>query len=252
MGVNLPGNFIDAYDRAARLYPSLICLLPVVAVSAGVYGTALSLNSALVTLVTSFGGLFLLMSVSRDLGKRLEPGLYASWGGKPTTQLLRHSDNVLDPVTKKRFHGFLERHLDIAFPTPEDEATDPVRADGVYQSGTQWLLGKTRDRTKFPFVFKENGNYGFRRNCLGLKPVGIVIAVLATIWTLAASEVFSATGVSVQKIADATVGAKVALVVTLGMAFVWTFLITKGSVRRVAFAYADMLLRACDVLPKKR
>lgn len=252
MGLNPSGNFIDAYDRAARLYPSLLCLLPVVAVAAGVYGASPSINSALVTLVTSFGGLFLLMSLSRDLGKRLEPGLYVSWGGKPTTQLLRHRDSTLDPVTKKRFHGFLERHLDVTFPTVDEEAADPLRADGVYQSGTQWLLGKTRDRTKFPFVFKENVNYGFRRNCLGLKPVGLLIALLAMAWTLAAAGALSAAGVSIQKVVEAAIGAKVALIVTLGMAFVWTFLITKGSVRRVAFAYADMLLRACDTLPKKR
>lgn len=252
MGVNPLGNFIDAYDRAARLYPALICLLPVVAVAAGVYGTALSLNSALVTLVTSFGGLFLLMSLSRDLGKRLEPALFSSWGGKPTTQVLRHRDTTLDPVTKKRFHGFLEKHLGVAFPTTEEEAANPVAADGVYQSGTQWLLGKTRDRTKFPFVFKENVNYGFRRNCLGLKPIGILIAVLAIAWTLAASDSLSVTGISVQKIAEANIGIKVALIVDLGMVFIWTFLITRRSVRRVAFAYAEMLLRACDTLPKKR
>ncbi|KWC13787.1 hypothetical protein [Burkholderia ubonensis] len=252
MGVNLYDNFIDAYDRAARLYPALICLLPVAAVAAGVYGTALSLNSALVTLVTAFGGLFLLMSLSRDLGKRLEPALFTSWGGKPTTQVLRHRDTTLDPVTKRRFHSFLEGHLEIAFPTADAEAADPLAADGVYQSGTQWLLGKTRDRTKFPFVFKENVNYGFRRNCLGLKPIGILIAVLAMAWTLAASGALSTTGITAEKIAEANIGTKIALVVDLSMVLIWTFLITRGSVRRVAFAYAEMLLRACDNLPKKR
>ncbi|CAJ5924884.1 Uncharacterised protein [Burkholderia pseudomallei] len=252
MGVSLFDNFVDAYDRAARLYPALICLLPVVAVAAGVYGTVLSLNSALLTLVTSFGGLFLLMSVSRDLGKRLEPALFSSWGGKPTTQVLRHRDTTLDPVTKKRFHGFLEKHLEIAFPTTDEEAADPVAADSVYQSGTQWLLGKTRDRARFPLVFKENVNYGFRRNCLGLKPIGMLIAALAMAWTLAASGTLSATGISAPKIAEANIGAKVALIVNLGMLLIWTFLITPISVRRVAFAYADMLLRACDTLPKKQ
>lgn len=249
MGVNLFDNFVDAYDRAARLYPALICLLPVVAVAAGVHGAAPSLNPALITLVTSFGGLFLLMSVSRDLGKRLEPALFSSWGGKPTTQILRHRDTTIDPVTKKRVHGFLERHLEIAFPTIDEEAADPVAADGVYQSGTQWLLGKTQDRIRFPFVFKENVNYGFRRNCLGLKPIGVLIAVLAMAWTLAASGVLSATGISATKIVEANIGTKVALIVDLGAFFTWTFLITRESVRRVAFSYAEMLLRACDNLP---
>ncbi|KGW80036.1 hypothetical protein Y046_6035 [Burkholderia pseudomallei MSHR2990] len=98
-------------------------------------------------------------------------------------------------------------------------------------------------------MFKENVNYGFRRNCLGLKPIGVLIAVLAMAWTLAASGVLSATGISATKIVEANIGTKVALIVDLGAFFTWTFLITRESVRRVAFSYAEMLLRACDNLP---
>lgn len=249
----MKGIVIDAYDRQARLYPALICLIPVVAIAAGLYGTALSPNAALVAFVTSFGGVFLLMSLARDLGKRLEPSLYVSWEGKPTTQMLRHRHMMLDPVTKRRFHSFLEKHLGTPFPTAQEEASDPAAADAVYQSATQWLIGRTRDKAKFPFVFRENVNYGFRRNCLGLKPVAILVALASILWTLIASDALSTTGgISVQNVLAASIGTKVALTVDVAMLLVWTCLITKASVHRVAFAYADMLMRACDTLPKKR
>jgi hypothetical protein len=246
------GKFFDAYERPARLYPALICLSPIVAVAIGVHGAALGINSALVTLVTSFGGLFLFMSIARDLGKRLESSLYASWGGRPTTQLLRHRDMTLDRITKARYHEFLERHLNAAFPTPEEEAADPVAADDIYQSGTQWLLGKTRDKAKYPFVFRENVNYGFRRNCLGLKPIGILFGLSAMLWTMMATGALSSTGISSAAAVAASVGAKVAFLVALVIVLIWIFLITPNSVRRVAFAYGDMLLRACDTLPKRQ
>lgn len=253
MGVTTLGTFFDTYDRAARLYPALICLFPVVAVAVGVHGTALSPNAALITLVTSFGGLFLFMSLSRDLGKRLEPILFSSWGGKPSTQLLRHRDTTIDPVTKKRFHSFLEKHLEVHFPTHQEEAADQEAADDIYKSGVQWLLGKTRDKTKFPLVFRENVNYGFRRNCLGVKPIGILVALLSMLWTLAAEGVFLVSAQQpAQSIIAASIGTKVALLIAISMVFVWALLITKDSVKRVAFSYADMLLRACDSLPKKR
>jgi len=252
MGISMLGNFIDAYERPARLYPALVCLIPVVAVAVGVHGAALSLSSSLVTLVASFGGLFLLMSISRDMGKRLELSLYSEWGGKPTTQLLRHRDATIDPVTKKRFHDFLGKHIDNTFPTAAQEAANPAAADELYQGGVLWLLGKTRDKTKFPFVFKENVNYGFRRNCLGLKPVGILIALSAMVWTLVASGIYTFDRLSTQNVLAASIGAKATFTVALMFVLIWVFLITGDSVRRVAFAYADMLLRTCDTLPKKR
>ena len=45
----------------------------------------------------------------------------------------------------------------------------------------------TRDSARFPLVHNDNIAYGFRRNLLGLKPLGIVIASLAlvaTVWTV--------------------------------------------------------------------
>lgn len=245
-------NIIDAYERPARLYPALISLIPVLSIVIGVYGVELRINAAFVGLITAFGGLFLLMQISRNLGKRLEQSLYSSWGGIPTTQLLRHRDNSLSFVTKKSYHDFLGRHINSKFPTIEEEAIDPIAADAIYQAGIKWLIGKTRDKSKFTLIFKENVAYGFQRNSLGLKPIGIIIAVFSIIWIVASCGVIRVTGVSMQNLIDSNIGVKVSLIVSLGMLLIWMFLITRHSVRRIAFSYADMLLQACDKLPKKR
>lgn len=243
---------VDAYDRQARLYPALLCFVPAVAVATGVYGAEFTLSKGLVSLALSFGFIALLISVARDTGKKREPKLFADWGGKPTTQLLRHRDSTIDTVTKKTYHDFLEKHLDVIFPSPAEELRDPQGADDKYEAGTRWLIEKTRDTKKFSFVFRENVNYGFRRNCLGLKPLGILGSLLGALWTLGAAQVVTSAGVSWSRLETAEVGVKAALLVCLLLFLMWSFYVTPSSVRRVAFVYGDMLLRACEKLPKRR
>jgi hypothetical protein len=243
---------LDGYDRQARLYPALLCFIPVVAVATGMYGAEFSVSKGLVSLAVSFGLIALLISIARDSGKKREPKLFAEWGGKPTTQLLRHSNTTIDTVTKNLYHCFLEKHLGVAFPSPDEEMRDPQSADDKYEAGTRWLIEKTRDTKKFPFIFRENVNYGFRRNCLGLKPVGLLGSFLGMLWILGATKVITLNSISWSRFEAIEVGAKIAFLVCVLLFAMWSLYITGSSVRRVAFVYGDMLLRACDKLPKKR
>ena len=110
----------------------------------------------------------LLTQLGRDAGKNKEKGLWDSWGGKPTTQLLRHRDHQLDPNTKSRYHAKLAAIVPgIRMPSPEEEAQDPQAADHVYDSCVKYLIQKTRDHKQFPLLFHENVSYGFRRDLLG-------------------------------------------------------------------------------------
>src|SRR5271163_4898840 len=133
----------DPYDRQARLYPALLCLLPLMALVALLYAPNVSALTGVVTLAVSCGGLFLTTNICREMGKRLEGRLYREWGGKPTTQLLRHRDDTIDSVTKRCYHAFLAARINAAFPDTEQEKSDPAKADETYQSGARWLLGHT-------------------------------------------------------------------------------------------------------------
>jgi len=92
----------DPYERPARLYPALLALLPLLALIMLVYGPKAAALTGAVTVAVSCGGLYLTTNLCRDLGKRLEEKLYRAWGGKPTTQLLRHRDATIEVVTKRR------------------------------------------------------------------------------------------------------------------------------------------------------
>jgi len=243
----------DPYDRQARLYPALLCLLPLLALGALLYAPNTSALTGVATIAVSCGGLFLMTNICREMGKRLEDKLYREWGGKPTTQLLRHRDGVIDSVTKRRYHAFLGAKLNFTFPDTDSETNDRAKADEAYQSGARWLLDHTRlsDGKKFDLLFRDNVTYGFRRNALGARPLAIIIAVGCLLWVLVKSHVlFGAGGTIVDwsVLGQLSPPAIASLAISGVMLLVWVFFFTKTSLRTSAFSFAETLLRTCDTL----
>jgi hypothetical protein len=243
----------DPYDRQARLYPALLCLLPLLALVVLLYAPNASVLTGVVTIAVSCGGLSLMMNICREMGKRLEEKLYREWGGKPTTQLLRHRDGSIDSVSKRRYHMFLAAKINVPFPDADQENRDPAKADEAYQSGARWLLDQTRPDggKKFDLLFRENVTYGFRRNALGARPLGIAVAIGCLLWVLAKDHVFfGATGkiLDWSMLGQLTPAAIACLAASGLMLLVWLFFFTKSSLRTAAFTYAEMLLRTCDTI----
>lgn len=242
----------DPYERQARLWPALLAGLPLFALITLLYAPAINVGENLAMLAASCGGLYLLTNLCRDLGKRLESRLFESWGGKPTTQLLRHRDTTIEGVTKRRYHSFLAAKIGEPFPTKDEEAADPRAADELYQSAVRWLLNQTRDQSQFSLLLNENIAYGYRRNALGLKPIAILVAVGSLAWTLATQGVFTTnsatTFVNIESLVALPANALLSCGVSVVMLATWLFFFTKARVRNAAFTYAELLLRACDVL----
>ena len=203
------------------------------------------------TVAVSCGGFYLTTNLSRELGRRLEPKLFLQWGGKPTTQLLRHRDKTIEAVTKHRYHSFLADKIHVTFPDKEQEASNPDGADEIYQSGVRWLLNHSRpeDGKQFGLIFNENVAYGFRRNALGMKPIGLAVSFGSLLCVLLSEGVLLR---SIHPWIDSSALAKLpdlaiaSLAVSLLMVLAWLLFLTKTSVRTAAFTYAETLLRACD------
>ena len=241
----------DPYERQARLWPALLAFLPIILTTYLLYGPKLSVLTNGAVVIASCGGLYLLANICRERGKRLEPKLFENWGGKPSTQLLRHRDKTIEGVTKHRYHAFLSRKINVAFPDEAQESSDSKAADEVYQSGVRWLLNQTRDTEKFGLLFQENITYGFRRNALGLRPVSLSVAIAAMAWVLVVQGVisFSSTRpLNLQMFSATPAEAIVSLLAAVVMFVVWYLVFTESSVRAAAFTYAETLLRACDAL----
>jgi hypothetical protein len=237
-------NVFDTYSRRARLFPALVA------------GASLMVAAFVLAPLQNFGlpqlgaGLFsgvlayLLADIARRRGKRMEDGLYAQWGGKPSVAMLRHSDTRLDPGTKASYLKFLSGKLGLAPPTTREEEADLARCDGYYERCGNWLRENTRDTKKFKLLFDENVAYGYRRNLLGLKWLGITIDAIVLVacavvfWRWLPLDV------------ENTISLKVGTVVGFAVlhALFMLFMVTKESVREAAITYARQLLLCCENL----
>ena len=246
--VGILSFLFDPYDRKARRTPALLCGLPL-------FVSVVLLIPEVGAIWAAVGGLFLycggatfLAQIGRDRGKALEPKLYSSWGGKPSVAMLRHADTRLTASTKGRYRAFLQRAVpELVLASAEEERISPEEAENGYESANSWLLAQTRDRERFGLLFRENINYGFRRNIWALRPWAFGLEVVAIVvigvfalesWTGELSATVRAVGVEVW----------VSLVLTVVHALFFAFKIREGWVRIAAEAYAQQLLAACDVL----
>ena len=229
------------YTIPARLYPFLLVCLPASLAVAAWFPDKFVGYGFLSTIATASGFVVLMTQLGRDAGVTKEQALWDSWGGKPTTQLLRHRDRQINPNTKARYHAKLAAIVpDVQMPTPEDEARDPQAADHAYDSCANYLIQKTRNHKQFPLLFHENVSYGFRRNLWGMKRAGTAFSVIGL--------VTSVLPVAIYWNQELRIVAVVATAINAFMLAWWLLRFNPDWIRIPAFAYAEELYAASDNL----
>jgi hypothetical protein len=233
-------NLFDHYSFRARLQPALIVLLPISLAVVACLGPEQPWMSAIWTLCATGGATYLLAVFVRNRGKENEPALWKSWGGCPTTQLLRHAGPA-NPVMRERWHTQLEKFLGKPLPTMAEETADPQKADHAYEAASKFLIGKTRDTKNFPLLYKENVTYGFCRNLHAMRTAGIFISLCGAIVSAHAAVL----SVYLGKIDFVPIAACFISVLLL---WGWVFRIRPKWVRIPAFAYAERLFESIDLI----
>jgi hypothetical protein len=233
---------LDEYNRNARLKPAFLVIFPI-----GILISLLGLNvsvmlAALSGPLATVGLTFLLAQIGRDFGKRKEPYLYSLWTGKPSVSKMRHSDTSINVHTRERYHQRAVQLLRIPMPTEAGERDDPQCADQIYEAYSNLLLERTRDKKKFPLIFQELTNYGFRRNLWGMKPFGLTLSIVCVFSELVrlVSGLFAHRPPSVLNLAS--------LLLATFLLLCWIFVINPEWVRIAANAYAERLLAASEML----
>lgn len=192
----------------------------------------------------------LLVQFGRGRGKKIESKLFLLWGGKPSVTMLRHRDTYLPDSVKQRYKSFLERHVpNLQLASAKDEQTSPHQADKSYDSAISWLLAQTRDQKHFPLIFKENVNYGFRRNTWGLKPLALCLDGALVVAFLLIN--FSTEKV-IETFQTISTHSWIFMILTVIHMLIFTLVIRHNWVRIVAVEYARQLLAACDTLSQRR
>ena len=235
----------DGYTLQARLMPTYVVLLPL-AVGLQVWLPEGAILERLGTILVAPAPIAVLLAqLGRDRGYRLQKQLWADWGGALTTQMLRHRRIDGNPIMRQLYHMCIERLFpDLHIPTPDEENANPQAADHVYEAATKKLIAATRDRDRFPLIYKENVSYGFRRNLWGLRPLGLILSIGGAVicfvrWLLWAHPVTAP---------SPNVDWFLACGACLVMATLWGFWIKQSWVRIPAEAYAERLFESCELL----
>lgn len=236
----------DPYTRIARLYPALICLLPLVVCLYALFPEQFVKWKALVGVLVSMGALSLLAQLARDRGKKLEAGLFDDWGGMPSVAILRYSNNVVENLTKARCHNKLAELTGISAPTQEMEQQTPSEADKIYLAWSNYIRANTRDTNKFGLLFKENINYGFRRNVLGLKPICISFGLLSFIILITSYFIKYKQGLPWDW------HPLPAVIIAAFYLLIMTFIVTPSWVKIPADAYGLRLFEAVEIFSKDK
>ncbi len=228
------GIGVDGYTLRARITPVYLAISPVIMLLAALLPASLNLTFSGASAIVLVPLAVLASQVGADFGKRLELSLWRSWGGAPTTRWLRHSNAEYNPGARNRVHAKL-RSLGLAVPTSDEESHDPLAADSEYESAVVELIRLTRDAKEFPRVYEGLTEYGFRRNLLGLKPLGLATSAVAfVVCGFALRAAWAPDGPPGMTVA--------AMLVSGGLLATWLLWVNGDGVRLAADRYARSLL----------
>lgn len=239
----------DQYERKARVTPGLIVALPIVVPLVLTYGSQDPLLTALLGILGASGALYALANIARGRGKKLEETLVKDWGGMPTTLALRHRDFFLDRTSKITYHRLIAEKLGITLPTEDEETASPDMADDAYIGATRRL--RERTRTNKELLLKENIAYGFHRNMLAMKSVGIFTCFMGIIYALLLAKIiqFDKPYFVIANFSHLGVSSSLTILICLVLLSAWLFYFNRDAVKRVGFAYAERLLECLHSLP---
>lgn len=228
--LNVISSPFDSYSRTARLAPGLLLLLGPVAVAIGAGVREWPAASALAAIVGAMGLPLALAEWVRRRGQQLQVGLWARWGGNPVVAALR--DDGL--IARKRRDA-----LAAATGLPLAEANHPDFEEAATNAVRQ-LISATRDTSRYALVFAENKAYGFARNLLALRPIGVLLSSAAVVGGLAL------VAVSIRSQVLSTRGTTLGVAVAAVAVAFWLFYPSEERVRAAAHDYRDRLLEALD------
>ena len=188
----MTGLKLDTYSTYARAFPVYITIIPIVLFLFFILPEGFNWKFGSISAIVFLPLSYLCKQVGGDFGKRRECTLWRKWGGPPTTRFLRHCNNEFNSHTRNvakclfrqvpalsdgadrclvcfdRIHSKF-RCLGLYVPSQEEQDQNPQEADNTYESCVDELRRRTRDSKRFPRVFQELRDYGFRRNIFALK-----------------------------------------------------------------------------------
>lgn len=158
----------DPYSLVARLSPAILLLIPIIFTFLALYDTRQVVVPLPIYLLCTFSISLPLTRFVRTRGKARQRGLWIRWGGSPLAKALTAPmGNISQAV-----HDRALSELRTLFPN-DTPAEGPVSA--YENAGT--LIATHTTEIGARIIAKENLAYGFARNTLGVRWIGVCTSV---------------------------------------------------------------------------
>jgi len=235
----------DDFVIAARIKPAITAGFPLLLIVfyKGVIkckwveaGVGLALSSVIISFMAF---------IVRELGKTYEEKLYKDLGGKPTTIILRFTDDTVDCVAKTKYHKWLNNKVpDLKLPVSKQEEDADAQSDVKYEGAARYLRTYANShREQFPRVYQELKKYNYWRNIYGCKWYALLLYGILAVREILIADKFSIADVFLNPIPKYTI-----LLVLFGWSLVFCLIVTRKTVTRNSFDYAKTLFEIVDVM----
>ena len=219
----------DQYTLNARIYPAVLCVIPIIIMVLVIDDPILSklLSDVIaIQIIGKFGicvaAFFLLMQLVRTLGKDLfERLIFSDELYFPTTEYLMPHCTELSEEFKVRIAAKAMELFRLELPTEElckdNESVARRQARDVVAS-IRGAVGKPS------LLLQRNWEYGFYRNLAGGSPISLVASIVGAYWN-----------------ANSTVGY---VFIVLAITYLLIIILSRWLLRRTAGHYAQQLFYA--------
>ncbi|MBE7005927.1 MAG: hypothetical protein E7424_02110 [Ruminococcaceae bacterium] len=228
-------ELLDAYNIRARLSASILLLAPIAI-------TLFFLFEEVRSFATSSIVLFVLLAFTNyvpTLQRRINSKKASSVNY--SAEMLSIKDSTFDAISKERYYKKLASLDDQygLFLTPSESEAFHV----CCESAVRYLRSRTRENN---LVQEENINFGFCRNLLANKPIGIIICLICSSFV---------GGYSICKygaLPEIPSLNYLAFTADLFIFFFWIFGINTNVSKLAAKRYAEALIMAIDTIEPKQ
>lgn len=176
-------NDMTKYSVKARLYPTLITIVPVLIFYYYTLGTRLNevlnyiIAVPIILHITITGSLIYgLIQLNRFIGKEVFQRIYFKEEQyMPTTNFLLYSNKYLSEGMKKNLREKILNDYQIALLSEDEEKKNDEEARKQIVYAVSQIKNKTRENN---FLLQHNIEYGFIRNLIGGSVIGILMCIV--------------------------------------------------------------------------
>lgn len=175
-------EYLDEYEVKARMVPGFIFLLPVLVDVGYCVPNFVKWPVCAAGGVCGFALMYCAGYVIQARGRAIQPALWNSWGGAPSTRLLREADSFFSPEWKASIRTAVKRAFSLELLSPEEERRDRLKADRATAEAFKRVREHLRQRVPGGLWHKRNVEYGFCRNFYSCRVFFVGLATATTVF----------------------------------------------------------------------